>query len=89
MLNGRIKGLTEHFKHHRYVLKIHLPSDSSAKLVKPKVEKIITGPNAVSVSALHTIIAFATWKENEIDKKMKTLYLKLPDWTVIDLEKMK
>ena len=70
-----------------YALTIRLPSDADPKYVKPTVEKL-RGFGKVYLFEDHALMAFVSWRKKEIDKRIRSLYIKLPDFSFVEVQRL-
>ena len=67
-----------------------LPIEADAKEIKPLVETV-KGINRAYFFELNNkdhLFALAEWREADLIKRLKSLYLKLPDYAYVDFKKV-
>ena len=70
-----------------YAITIRLPADADPKYVKPTVEKL-RGFDKVYLFEDHALMAFVTWRKKDLDKRIRSLYIKLPDFSCVEVQQL-
>lgn len=71
----------------QYLIRIRIPEDSNTVYIIPKLEKIKGIQNFYPVDD-GSFIGFAEWREKTLDKRIKSIYIVLPDFSLVEVKEL-